>query len=150
MNSICDSSLPQDAIPYQAGHSLPLPWVDGTIPAGFPSPAADFLVKRQDLNELIIRNPISTFFWQARGQSMVEAGIFDGDILVIDRSLIAKHGDIVVAEVDNDFTVKYLHRRAGQVSLRAANPAYSPIGFKEGQTLTITGVVIATIKRFLR
>ncbi len=81
---------------------------------------------------------------------MIEAGIFDGDILVIDRSISAVHGSIVVAEVDNDFTVKYLHRRGGQVSLRAANPTFKPITFKEGQTMTITGVVIATIKRFSR
>ena len=150
MNSICDLSIPQDAIPYQAGIGFALPWVEGTIPAGFPSPAADFLVKRQDLNDLIIQNPTATFFWQARGPSMIEAGIFDGDILVIDRSISAVHGSIVVAEVDNDFTVKYLHRRGGQVSLRAANPTFKPITFKEGQTLTITGVVIATIKRFSR
>jgi DNA polymerase V len=113
MNSICDLPIPQDAIPYQVGIGFALPWVEGTIPAGFPSPAADFLVKRQDLNDLIIQNPTATFFWQARGPSMIEAGIFDGDILVIDRSVSAVHGSIVVAEVDNDFTVKYLHRRGG-------------------------------------
>lgn len=150
MNSYCDRSQPPNAIVFEVGGSLPLPWVDGSIPAGFPSPAADFLVKRQDLNDLIIQNPTATFFWQARGPSMIEAGIFDGDILVIDRSVSPCHGSIVIAEVDNDFTVKYLHKRGGVVLLRAANPTFKPITFKEGQTLTITGVVIATIKRFAR
>ena len=79
---------------------------------------------------------------------MVEAGITDGDNLVVNRALTTKHGDIVVAEVDGDFTVKYLHRRAGQVSLRASNQTFAPILFKEGQTMLICGVVTATVKRF--
>lgn len=79
---------------------------------------------------------------------MQEAGIADGDILVVNRALNPKHGDIVVAEVDGDFTVKFLHRRAGQVSLRASNLTFAPISFKEGQMMTICGVVTATIKRF--
>lgn len=144
MNSI----IPPEATAFVKGPRLPLPQVQGTVPAGFPSPAADFQVKRQDLNELLITHPAATFFWQARGLSMQEAGIADGDILVVNRALTAKHGDIVVAEVDGDFTVKYLHRRAGQVSLRASNQTFAPIMFKEGQMMTICGVVTATIKRF--
>ncbi|HPW28164.1 MAG TPA: translesion error-prone DNA polymerase V autoproteolytic subunit [Rhodoferax sp.] len=144
MNSI----IPDGATAYVTGPRLPLPQVQGTVPAGFPSPAADFQVKRQDLNELLITHPAATFFWEARGLSMLEAGIADGDILVVNRALTAKHGDIVVAEVDGDFTVKYLHRRAGQVSLRASNQTFAPILFKEGQTMLICGVVTATVKRF--
>ena len=150
MNSICSLSLPSGAIVHQQGLVLPLPRVDGRIPAGFPSPAADFSVKRQDLNELIIKNPTATFYWQVRGHSMVEAGIFENDILVVDRSVRPVHRSIVVAEVDNDFTVKYLHKVGVHVSLRAANPTFAPITFKDGQTLTITGVVIASIKLFTR
>lgn len=129
---------------------MPLPMVEGRIRAGFPSPAADFAVKRQDLNELLITHPAATFFWSVAGKSMFAAGIDEGDILVVNRALAsnAKHGDIVVAEVDQDFTVKYLHKRAGQVQLRAADPTFPPIIFKDGQTMTICGVVTSVIKRF--
>lgn len=81
---------------------------------------------------------------------MLGAGISDGDILIVNRALTAMHRDIVVAEVDNDFTVKYLHKRAGQVSLRAADPTFPPIILKDGQTMTVCGVVTATIKRHRR
>ena len=127
---------------------MPLPQVQGTVPAGFPSPAADFQVKRQDLNELLITHPAATFFWEARGLSMVEAGIADGDILVVNRALTAKHGDIVVAEVDGDFTVKYLHQRAGRIKLCASDPTFPDILMKDGQQLTVVGVVTAVIKQF--
>jgi DNA polymerase V len=124
--------------------------VQGTIRAGFPSPADDFAVKRHDLNELLITHPQATFFWRVRGTSMLGAGIADGDILVVNRALAPHHGDIVVAEVDNDFTVKYLHRRAGRVKLRAADPTFPDILFEdeEAQRLVIVGVVTSTIKRF--
>ncbi len=127
-----------------------LPWVQGTVPAGFPSPAADFAVKRHDLNDLLITHPNGTFFWEARGQSMIDLGVNDGDVLVVNRQLTAKHGDIVVAEVNGDFTVKQLYKRAGQVQLRSGNPTFPPTIFKEGQTLAICGVVTAAIKRFKR
>ena len=134
---------------YSAGPHLAIAWVEGTVPAGFPSPAADFQVKRHDLNELLITHPAATFMWRISGESMIELGIFDGDIVVVNRALLpAKHGDIVVAEVDGDFTVKRFWRRAGVVQLRAANPTFPPILFKDGQTMTICGVVTATIKRF--
>jgi DNA polymerase V len=120
----------------------------GTIRAGFPSPADDYAIKRHDLNELLITHPAATFFWRVRGTSMHGAGIGDGDILVVNRALSAVHGDIVVAEVDNDFTVKYLHRRAGRVKLVAADPTFPDIVFKEGQTMSICGVVTAAVKRF--
>lgn len=146
MNSI----LPSGAQLYQAGQAMPLPMVEGRIRAGFPSPAADFAVKRHDLNELLITHPAATFFWQVAGKSMFGAGIDDGDLLVVNRALAsnAKHGDIVVAEVDHDFTVKYLYKRGGMVQLRAADPTFPHIIFKDGQTMTICGVVTASIKRF--
>ena len=144
------SILPPDAVDFIPGLPLPLPWVQGTVPAGFPSPAADFAVKRHDLNELLITHPNATFMWEARGLSMIELGIQDGDVLVVNRSLTAKHGDIVVAEVNGDFTVKQLYKRAGQVQLRSGNPTFPPTLFKEGQTLAICGVVTAAIKRFKR
>lgn len=143
-------SIPPDAFEFKPGPSLPLPWVQGTVPAGFPSPAADFAVKRHDLNELLITHPNATFMWEARGLSMIALGIDDGDILVVDRSLSARHGDIVVAEVNGDFTVKQLYKRTGQVQLRSGNPTFPPMLFAEGQTLSICGVVTAAIKRFKR
>ena len=80
---------------------------------------------------------------------MVEAGIDDGDLLVVNRVLTPQHRHIVVAQVDGDFTVKYLHKRNGKVKLVAANPTFADIVFKDGQTLTICGVVTCTIKRFV-
>lgn len=142
------STPPSDSIDLVCGHPLPLPWVEGRVPAGFPSPAADFAVKRHDLNDLLITHPHATFMWRASGHSMVDFGIFDGDILVCDRALEAKHGDIVIAEVDGDFTVKQLWRFRGTAQLRAGNKTFAPIIFKDGQTMTICGVVTATIKRF--
>ena len=140
--------FPTGAVAYCAGPPLPIAWVEGTVPAGFPSPAADFAVKRHDLNELLITHPAATFMWQARGLSMIDLGIADGDILVVNRALNPKHGDIVVAEIDGDFTVKQFWRRSGVVQLRAGNATFPPILFKDGQTMTICGVVTATIKRF--
>ena len=127
---------------------LLLPMAEGKIAAGFPSPADDFAVKRHDLNELLITHPLATFMWQVSGRSMELAGIGDGDVLVVNRALTPVHGDIVVAQVDADFTVKTLHMRAGRVKLVPANPTFPEITFKEGQQLVICGVVTAAIKRF--
>jgi DNA polymerase V len=122
--------------------------VAGSVRAGFPSPADDFAVKRHDLNELLITHPVATFFWRARGLSMLQAGIGDGDILVVNRALEARHRDIVVAEVDNDFTVKFLYKRAGRIKLTAADPTFPDILLQDGQTLVVCGVVTCAIRRF--
>ena len=144
------NSVPIDAwLAAIACPKMPLPMVQMTVQAGFPSPADDFAVKRHDLNELLITHPLATFFWRVAGKSMVDAGIDDGDILVVNRALTPAHRNIVVAQVDGDFTVKYLHKRNGRVKLVAANPTFPEITFKEGQTLTICGVVTSTIKRFV-
>lgn len=125
-----------------------IPIVQSLLAAGFPSPADDFAVKRHDLNELLITHPAATFMWRVSGLSMIEAGIFDGDVLVVNRALTPAHKDIVVAQVDGEFTVKYLYKRADRVKLVPANPTYPVITFREGQQLIIVGVVTATIKRF--
>ena len=96
---------------------LPLPLVQTKLQAGFPLPADDFLVKRHDLNELLITHPVATFFWKVAGKSMEGAGIDDGDLIVVNRALTPQHRNIVVAQVDGDFTVKYLHKRNGRVKL---------------------------------
>lgn len=116
--------------------------------AGFPSPAEDLGAQRIDLTSLLVKHAQATYFLKASGYSMVEAGIFDGDIMVVDRALKPRHGHIVVAVVDGDFTVKRLYQRAGRIKLRAANVTFPEIVPKDGQTIEVWGVVTATIKRF--
>jgi DNA polymerase V len=133
---------------FAAGPALALPMVPGRVRAGFPSSAEDLGSKRQDLNQLLIAHPLATFFWRVRGMSMLQAGIGDGDILVVDRALEPRHRDIVVAEVDNEFTVKFLHRRAGRVRLVASDATFPDIVPRDGQTLVVCGVVTCAIKQF--
>jgi DNA polymerase V len=127
---------------------LALPLAGCAVPAGFPSPADDFMVKRIDLTQELITHPQATFLLRVSGESMRDAGIFDGDMLVVDRAIKPRHGHVVVAVVDGEFTVKYLHQRAGRVKLKPANPTFPEIAPREGQTLEVWGVVTASIKRF--
>ena len=117
------------------------------VSAGFPSPAEDYAQKRLDINEYLVRNPISTFFFTVKGDSMQEADIFDGDILVVDRSIEAAHGHIVVAFVNGERLVKRLSTRDGSLMLLAGNPKYPPLTLKEGNDLEVWGVVIGKFKR---
>lgn len=144
MNSIISSLLPVpvSAVPLQ-GLLL-----KNRVCAGFPSPAEDLGAQRIDLTELLIKHPQATYFLRASGHSMVEAGIFDNDILVVDKAIEPRHGHIVVAIVDSDFTVKYLYQRAGRIKLKAANPAFPEIVPKDGQTIAVWGVVSSVIKMF--
>ena len=115
---------------------------------GFPSPAEQYIESPLDLNELLVKKPAATFFVRAAGDSMTGAGIRSGDILVVDRSLEISDGAIVIAAVDNEFTVKIFRRDARGVRLEAANPAFRPICFSEGMELRIFGVVTACIHQF--
>ena len=128
---------------------LMLPMPEGHVRAGFPSPADDFAVNRLDLAQILIKHPQATYLLRVAGHSMREAGIDDGDMLVVDRAVKPQHGHIVVAVVDGDFTIKYLHQRAGRVRLKAANPTFPDIEPKEGQTVEVWGVVRSCIKRFI-
>ena len=119
-----------------------------SVQAGFPSPAEDLGAQRIDLSQLLIRHSQATYFLRARGQSMTEAGIHDGDILVVDRAIKPRHGHIVVAIVEGEFTVKQLYQRNGRILLKAANPTYPDITPREGQTVEVWGVVTSSIKRF--
>ncbi|MBO4631599.1 MAG: translesion error-prone DNA polymerase V autoproteolytic subunit [Lentisphaeria bacterium] len=101
-----------------------------------------------DLNELLVRNPPATYFVRASGDSMTGAGIRSGDILVVDRSLDATDGSIVIANVDGEFTVKYFRKTAAGVRLEAANRRYRAITFREGMELRLFGVVTAMIHQF--
>jgi DNA polymerase V len=137
------------ATPVPAGDAaLPATFLRGSVQAGFPSPAEDLGAQRIDLAQLLIKHSQATYFLRASGHSMTGAGIFDNDILVVDRAIKPRNTHIVVAIVDGDFTVKQLYQRAGRVKLKAANPTYPDITPKDGQTIEIWGVVTSAIKQF--
>ncbi len=140
-------SFPEHWFPFL--DALKRTWPLGLTPisAGFPSPAEDYADRRLDINEYLVRNPVSTFFFSVQGDSMQGAEIFDGDILVVDRSIAPTHGHIVVAFLNGERLVKRLHRRGGRVALVAENPAYPPIELHEGAELVIWGVVVGKFKR---
>jgi DNA polymerase V len=106
---------------------ITLPLFSGKVAAGFPSPADDYVEKSLDLNELLIQKPAATFFVRAQGESMLGAGIHPNDILVVDRSIEAVPGKIVICALNGEMTVKRLERENEQWKLKAENPAYSDI-----------------------
>lgn len=117
--------------------------------AGFPSPAEEYLHDSLDFNRDLIKHPESTFYGRVIGDSMIEAGINDGDIAVIDRSREPHNGSIVVAFINKEFTIKYLdttHKEDGYIELRPANPKYKPIRIDDGDEFEVWGVVAYTIK----
>jgi len=128
-------------IPFEKRTSLRLPLVSASVEAGFPSPADDHLERGIDLNEELIRNPAATFLVRVKGESMRDAGIHAGDVLIVDKSLTPTDRKIVVAMIDGNFTVKRFRKRGGQVFLEAENPEFPPIEVTEGQELSIFGVV---------
>lgn len=115
------------------------------VSAGFPSPAQDFIEKTLDINELCIQHPAATFFVRVAGNSMIEAGIFPGDILVVDRSIQARHGDVVIAVLDGEFTVKELALNP-TIKLLPRNAAYSAIELGDDSALEVFGVVTRSIR----
>lgn len=119
------------------------------ISASFPSPAQDYIEKGVDLNQHIISNEAATFIVKVASLSMRDAGIDINDELVVDRSIEAKHEDVVVALIDNEFTVKRLMIDSNSVSwLKAENPDYSDIHLEDGQEMIIWGVVVYVLKPF--
>lgn len=123
------------------------------IRAGFPSPAEDYLRESLDFNRDLIRHPEATFYGQVEGDSMEDAGINNGDIAVIDRSVEPQHGDVVVGYVNGEFTIKFLdltHREEGYIELRPANKNYQPIRIDENTKFEVWGVVVWTIKNWKR
>lgn len=125
-----------------------LPLLQHHVPAGFPSPADEYVEKGLDLNTYLVRNKVATYFFRVVGDSMVGAHIHDGDMLVVDRSIEPKHGHIVLAVVNNEYTVKRLYVCEGVVELHAENSAYPPIRFREDEELQVWGVVVGTVARF--
>ena len=123
-----------------------IPYALEKISAGFPSPAQDYIDKALDMNEHLIKNETAPFIVKVASLSMLNAGIDIDDELIVDRSLDAKHGDIVVALIDDDFTVKRLMIDEKGKWLKAENPEFKNIYLQEGQELLIWGVVTCVIK----
>ncbi|MEW5786455.1 MAG: translesion error-prone DNA polymerase V autoproteolytic subunit [Pseudomonadota bacterium] len=126
---------------------LALPLFAARVPAGFPSPAEDYAQGRLDLNDYLVEHEAATFYVRVKGQSMVGAGILDGDVIAVDRALEPRHGDIVLAVIDGELTVKELHREGGVVRLLPRNPDFPPIEPRPGQELTIWGVVKGVVRK---
>lgn len=118
------------------------------IHAGFPSPAADYAERVLDLNEYLIIHRATTFLFTVIGDSLKDIGIFDGDKVVVDRAIEARHRHIVIAVVNYEYTIKRLYKRGGVIELRPENPAYPTIRFKDMDELIIWGVVVGVIRRF--
>lgn len=127
--------------PKSIGYLLPL--YSSKVQAGFPSPAEDYIEGMLDLNAHLIKHPAATFVVRVKGDSMIQAGIFPNDLLIVDRSLMPVEGKIVIAVVEGELTVKRLARRRGQLFLDPENPAYRPIVVK-GE-LHVWGVVTNVI-----
>lgn len=130
---------------FEEKGKLKLPMYTEGVSAGFPSPADDFVGSRLDLNELLIKHPLATFFVTVSGNSMVNAGIHSGDILIVDRACEPADGKIVIAIIDGDFTVKRLRFVQGIPCLVPENPDYPVIQMKENMELMIWGVVTSVI-----
>ncbi|MDE7380924.1 MAG: translesion error-prone DNA polymerase V autoproteolytic subunit [Muribaculaceae bacterium] len=131
--------------------SLSLPYAEGGVRAGFPSPAQDYMDRTLDFNRELISHPAATFYARVVGLSMIEAGIDEGDIIVIDRSLTPRQNDIVVAFINGEFSMKYLdltEKESGKVWLRPGNPDFSPIEITPDDEFTVWGVVAKVIKNF--
>ena len=118
------------------------------ISAGFPSPAADYAEEGLDLNHYLVQNKPATFMFTVKGESMMGAGICDGDKVVVDKALKSKHKDIVVAVVDGEYTIKRLYQLRGRIELQPENPTFEPITFNEGCELQIWGVVVGVVRKY--
>ena len=138
------------ALEYIAEHthrsSYKIPLYLSAVQAGFPSPADDYMDKKLDLNEYLVKHPSATFYCRVSGSSMEGVGIFDGDLLIVDRSLEPQQGSIVVAVVDGEMTCKILDINHRQ--LRSSNDKYAPIAIGDDISLCIEGVVVYSIRSY--
>ncbi|MDD3038594.1 LexA family transcriptional regulator [Bacteroides sp.] len=127
--------------------SLPIPYADEGIRAGFPSPAQDYMEMAIDLNKELIKHPASTFYGRVKGDSMKDAGVLDGDVLIIDKSLEPKNGDMAVCFIDGEFTLKYIEIEEKVIWLKPANEEYPPTKVTEYNDFIIWGIVTYVIKK---
>ena len=128
-----------------AEKSTPVRFYDIGVSAGFPSPADDYKEKKLDLNDLLIRQPEATFFAKTSGDSMTGAGIFDGDLLIVDRSITATDGKIGIAVVNGELPVKRFKIVGRTAQLHPENPKYLPITLCEGDNVNVWGVVTLSL-----
>lgn len=138
---LLSSFFPEDAVSPPPLVMAPVP-----VPAGFPSPATDYLEERIDLNRELVKNPTATFLARVRGVSMRDAGLDDGDLILVDRSRRPRSGSLVLAWVDGGFTVKRLFIHGERACLQAANPDYPDLELREDDGSQIWGVVTHMIK----
>lgn len=141
-------ALPKIAPVGQDG-TLPEPPKGPTASAGFGSPGADRTVKRIDLNDALVRHPQATFMMRTAGGAMTDAGIDDGDVLIVDRALAPHHGNVIVAVVEGELICRRLFNQAGVVRLEAAASGHGDIAVGEGAQLEVWGVVTTVIKSVL-
>jgi len=132
---------------HPAGRALSLP-LAGEVPAGFPSPAEEELRDILSFDEYLVGRPEASFLLRVRGDSMTGEGIKAGDLVIVERGKEPRNGDVIVAEVDREWTMKYFRKRGAEVTLEAANPAYPPL--KPRNELRIAGVVTAVIRKYHR
>ena len=142
-NSKLDKTKPEiELVEYQIKPcDIKPPLFSTGIPAGFPSPADDFIESRLDLNEYLIDKPAATYFLRVNGQSMINLSINDGDLLIVDRALEPKNNYVVVASIDGEFTVKVYQKSTNQIKLIPANPHFRPIFINQEDDFMIWGVV---------
>jgi DNA polymerase V len=124
-----------------------IPMAGSSVSAGFPSPADDFLEKRLNISDLLIKNPDATFYARVQGTSMQDAGIEDGDILIVDKSISPKNGDIAVCFLDGEFTVKRIQIKKNEIWLVPANKNYPTVKISEDNDFIIWGIVTYTVKK---
>ena len=142
-NNIFDIKATKPLLSYQA-----LKLFEHKVPAGFPSPADDHIEKKLDLNDYLIKQKEATFFVRIKGDSMIDAGIHDNDIVIVDKSQKASNGDIVLASIDGEFTVKLLSSYKSKYRLLAANEKYKPIEINESMQFEVWGVVTGAVRKF--
>ena len=135
------ASMIQEILEYVQTNGYNLPLFTSAVKAGFTSPADDYMERKLDLNKHLIKHPTATFFVRAAGESMIKVGIHHGDILIVDRSLEAKHGKIIIAAVDGELTVKRLYKSSKGTYLMPENDQYKPIKITNTNDVVIWGVV---------
>jgi DNA polymerase V len=138
-------SMIKPILKYIENKSYKIPYYGSKVQAGFPSPADDYIEGHLDLNEHLIKHPAATFFVRVTGNSMIDAGIQENDILIIDRSIKPSHGKVVVVAVDGQLTVKRLHIKDDKLTLMPENPSFEPIEINENNDICIWGVVTNVI-----
>ena len=118
-----------------------------SVPAGYPSPITEQAKELVDINSQLIRNEIATYIFRVKGNAMIDAGIFDADVLIVDRSIEAKHDEIVLATFNNEFIVKRLYQRTGLIKLISENPIYPSLFIKERDDFAVWGVVTNSVHK---